>query len=383
MKTIILVGGVGSRLQSVVKDVPKPMADINGKPFLEYLMDNMINFGTSEFILCVGYKKEIIMDYFKDNFKGIPVKYSIEEELLGTGGAIKQAFDLFSLDKAIIINGDTFVKMDYRAYFEAMKNEKLALALKYVENASRYGLVKTQDDRIVDFEEKKEIDEAGYINAGIYIVDKSVFNKDLAKKFSFEKEILEKEIKNLKPRFFKTEDYFIDIGLPESYAEAVKQLKYQIGPKNKALFLDRDGVINIDKHHVYKIEDCEFVEGIFDLCREYKQKGYLIIVVTNQAGIAKGIYTEDDYYKFRNHVHEEFKKQNCAIDAEYFCPYHTEGIVEKYKKDSFDRKPNPGMILKAQNDFNIDLENSILIGDKESDVEAGLKAGIKDCRLKK
>ena len=170
MKTIILVGGMGTRLQSVVKDVPKPMADINGKPFLEYLMQNMLNFGTTEFILCTGYKHEVIIDYFKDNFKGIPVKYSIEEELLGTGGAIKQAFDMFEIDNAIVLNGDTFVKMDYAKFYQKMFGEKLGLSLKYVNNASRYGLVKTLQDRVIEFTEKKDTDEEGFINAGIYTV---------------------------------------------------------------------------------------------------------------------------------------------------------------------------------------------------------------------
>lgn len=145
---------------------------------------------------------------------------------------------------------------------------------------------------------------------------------------------------------------------------------------NKALFLDRDGVINVDKHYVYRVEDCEFIEGIFDLCRKAKQDGYLVIVVTNQAGIAKGKYTEEDYFKFRDYVHAEFVKQGCPIDAEYYCPYHTDAVIEKYCKDSDDRKPNPGMILKAQKDFDIDLSQSILIGDKETDIEAGKRANV-------
>ena len=376
MKTVILSGGIGSRLRDVVKDVPKPMADINGRPFLEYLTENMINYGADEFIFCVGYKKEVIQDYFKDNYKGIPVKYSIEEELLGTGGAIRQAFDLFNIDNAVIINGDTFVKMDYAQFYKDMKGEKLGLALKYVDNASRYGLVENENVRVVNFCEKKDTVEAGFINAGIYYIDKTLFNKDLPKKFSFEKDILEKEIKNLKPKFYRADDYFIDIGIPDSYKQAVRELKYHIKGKQKALFLDRDGVINIDKHHVYKIEDCEFVDGIFDLCKKAKSEDYLLIVVTNQAGIAKGIYTEEDYFKFRDYVHSEFEKHGCPIDAEYYCPYHKEAVIEKYKQESYDRKPNPGMILKAQKDFNIDLSKSILIGDKESDIQAGKTANI-------
>ncbi len=153
-------------------------------------------------------------------------------------------------------------------------------------------------------------------------------------------------------------------------------MKVWFGMTNKALFLDRDGVINVDKHYVYRVEDCEFIEGIFDLCRKAKQDGYLVIVVTNQAGIAKGKYTEEDYFKFRDYVHAEFVKQGCPIDAEYYCPYHTDAVIEKYCKDSEDRKPNPGMILKAQKDFDIDLSKSILIGDKQSDIEAGKRANV-------
>ena len=146
--------------------------------------------------------------------------------------------------------------------------------------------------------------------------------------------------------------------------------------QQKALFLDRDGVINEDTHYVHEIEKCQFVPGIFNLCRYAKTRGYKIVVVTNQAGIAKGKYTEDDYFRFRAFVHERFLQEHCPIDAEYYCPYHEEGCVEKYRRASFERKPNPGMILRAVNELDIDIKKSILIGDKESDLEAGRRAGI-------
>lgn len=225
MKMVILVGGMGTRLREVVKDVPKPMADINGRPFLAYLMESMINYGCEEFVLCVGYKREIIMNYFKDSFMGVPVKYSVEEDLLGTGGAIKQAFDLFDIDRAVILNGDTFVKMDYAKFFQQMQNEELGLSLKYLPNASRYGLVVTENDRVMDFAEKRNTNEAGFINAGIYVVAKSLFKRIAAKKFSFEKDILEKYITEIRPKYFIAEDYFIDIGIPESYKQALEELE--------------------------------------------------------------------------------------------------------------------------------------------------------------
>lgn len=376
MKVIILAGGLGTRLRTVVKDVPKPMAEIDGTPFLEILMDNMLHYGADEFVLCVSYMREKISSYFGASYKGCPVRYSVEEEPLGTGGAIKQAFDLFGLDEAIVINGDSFIKMDYADFYKKNSAQILSIALKYMDNASRYGLVETQGDYILRFNEKSTEAKSGLINAGIYLINKALWQyAPKENKFSFEKDVLEKYIGKIKASFYQTEDYFIDIGVPESYAQANRELKQVIGFKNKALFLDRDGVINVDKHHVYKIEDCEFIDGIFDLCRKAKSQGYKIIVVTNQAGIAKGIYTEEDYFKFRDYVHAEFEKQGCPIDAEYYCPYHIEGLG-KYRKDSEDRKPNPGMILKAAKDFNIDLSQSILIGDKESDIEAGKNAGV-------
>lgn len=377
MKVIILAGGFGTRLQSVVQDVPKPMADINGTPFLELLMTNMLHYGATEFILCVSYLREKIIDHFGDDFRGVPVRYSVEEEALGTGGAIKQAFELYNLDEAVVINGDSFIKMDYADFYQKNKGNDIAIALKYMTNASRYGLVETADGYITHFNEKSSETKAGLINAGIYLIGKSLWKfAPEDKKFSFEKDILERHIAEMQAKFYQTEDYFIDIGVPESYAQALRELKDVILPKCKALFLDRDGVINVDKHHVYKVEDCEFVNGIFDFCQKAKNKGYKLIVVTNQAGIAKGIYTKADYFKFRDYVHQAFIKHGCAIDGEYYCPYHPEATVTEYKKDSEDRKPNPGMILKAAKDFNIDLSQSILIGDKEGDIEAGQKAGI-------
>ena len=145
--------------------------------------------------------------------------------------------------------------------------------------------------------------------------------------------------------------------------------------KGKALFLDRDGVINVDKHYVYRIEDCEFIEGIFDLCRRARSKGYKLLVVTNQAGIAKGYYSEEDFLRFMDYMKAEFERQGCPLDEVFYCPYHEEG-QGKYRKESDDRKPAPGMILKAAEKFDLDLNQCVLIGDKRSDIEAGQRAGV-------
>lgn len=143
--------------------------------------------------------------------------------------------------------------------------------------------------------------------------------------------------------------------------------------------MDRDGVINVDCGYVYRIEDFKFVDGIFDLCRAFLKSGYQIFVITNQSGIARGYYTKKDYDKLTNWMLYEFHKRQINITEVYACPYHPEGVVTEYAKESPDRKPYPGMILKAAKKYDIDLEQSVLIGDRDSDIEAGKAAGIRQC----
>ncbi len=144
----------------------------------------------------------------------------------------------------------------------------------------------------------------------------------------------------------------------------------------KALFLDRDGVINVEKDYLYKQEDFEFIDGIFELCRYYQDLGFIILVVTNQSGIARDYYTEDDFKKLTSWMIDEFSKNSIEIKKIYHCPHHPD-----ISGECSCRKPKPGMLLDANKEFNIDLENSILIGDKERDIKAGLNAGLKETYL--
>lgn len=145
---------------------------------------------------------------------------------------------------------------------------------------------------------------------------------------------------------------------------------------NSALFLDRDGVINIDYGYVHCKEKFVFIDGIFELVNTANSYGYIVIVVTNQAGIAKGLYKENDFNILTKWMSKQFEKNKGKIEKTYFCPYHKEAIIEKYKKNSPDRKPLPGMIYKACKEFNIDPTTSLLVGDKISDIEAGISANI-------
>jgi D-glycero-alpha-D-manno-heptose 1-phosphate guanylyltransferase len=223
---IILAGGFGTRLSAVVKDLPKPMANINGKQFLHYIFKALQQQNISTIILSVGYKHEIIQDYFQDNYLGIAIKYAIEEEPLGTGGAIKHAFRLVD-DDAFVLNGDTF----FDVYLSKLKNDKsdLFIALKPMKNFDRYGTVELNTaKRIISFNEKKHC-KSGLINGGVYYLRKSLFDKIHAPtKFSFEKDILEKHVLDLHFDGIIFDSYFIDIGIPEDYEKAQKDLKKNV-----------------------------------------------------------------------------------------------------------------------------------------------------------
>ncbi|EAK0364651.1 D-glycero-D-manno-heptose 1-phosphate guanosyltransferase [Campylobacter jejuni] len=220
MQAIILCGGLGTRLKSVIKDIPKPMAPINHKPFLEFIFEYLKKQGIKEVILAVSYKYEVIKEYFKDEFLGIKIKYSIEKEPLGTGGAIKETLK-FVKNEAYVLNGDTFFDIDLSKL--KLNESKICLALKQMNDFDRYGTVNVDEqDLVISFEEKV-FKKQGLINGGIYLLTKDIFNDfALQEKFSFE-EFLQENYNNLKARAEIFDDYFIDIGVPEDYSRFSQQ----------------------------------------------------------------------------------------------------------------------------------------------------------------
>lgn len=214
MQAIILCGGLGTRLKSVIKDIPKPMAPINDKPFLEFIFEHLKKQGIKEIILAVSHKYEVIQEYFKDEFLGIKIKYSIEKELLGTGGAIKEALK-FIKNEVYVLNGDTFFDIDLSKL--KLNGSKICLALKQMNDFDRYDTVNVNEHGFVLSFEEKIFKNQGLINGGIYLLTKDIFNEfDLEKKFSFE-EFLQENYEKLKAKSHIFDDYFIDIGVPEDY----------------------------------------------------------------------------------------------------------------------------------------------------------------------
>ncbi len=220
---IILAGGFGTRLKSIIKDIPKPMASIAGKPFLEWLINYLSGFNPNKIILGTGYKHEIIETHFGKQFKNIPVVYSIETDPLGTGGAIKKAFDLVETKNCLVLNGDTFFKINHSAFLDFHLSAKsvFSLALKPVKNPSRYGTVEVMGNSIKKFNEKKPDLTEGLINTGVYLMSKELFKHFPEKdNFSIETDFMELKTGEIDMKGFICDDYFIDIGIPDDYKRA-------------------------------------------------------------------------------------------------------------------------------------------------------------------
>lgn len=378
---IILAGGLGTRLSHVVTDTQKVMAPVGGRPFLSLLTDDLIKKGCKRIILAVSYHSEQIKEYFGSRYNGADIIYSEEEIPLGTGGAVKQALRYAQTENVTVINGDTFFNADLNELNKKhiKENADITVCVRKLENITRSGTVTfEQDGKMLSFNERQELSE-GYINGGIYIIKKDISDKLPENRHSFEKDVLEKALFNT--YCYISDGYFIDMGIPADYFRANTEIPLLFGRNIfPAAFLDRDGVICKEKHHLYKTEDFEFIDGVPEAIEQIREKGYLIVVITNQAGVAKGLYTEEDVRKLHRHMCDSLKDK-AFIDAVYYSPWHPEGIVEEYRKDSPERKPGTGMIDKAVKDFaargiTIDIAGSFIVGDTERDIETGINAHL-------
>ena len=229
-EAIILAGGFGTRLQSVVNDVPKPMAPINNEPFLNYVFDYLKHFNIEHVVLSTGYLSEKIVEYYKTEYKGIKVSYAKEETPLGTGGGIRLAITKCTTKDILVLNGDSFFDVDINVHYQnhVAKQADCTLALRKADNAARYGTIVLGRENIIEsFKEKDNIEQAGLINGGVYILNRELYLKNTEEDitFSIEKDFYERKIKELQIFGFEYAGYFIDIGIPEDYKKAQDDFK--------------------------------------------------------------------------------------------------------------------------------------------------------------
>lgn len=229
MECIILAGGFGTRLRSVVSDVPKPMAPIGDRPFLELLMDYLMDYGCTHFVLSTGYMHEKISAHFGETYRSVPVSYAVEKEPLGTGGGIRNAMQYCREENVVVLNGDTLFRIDYddlQRFFHAHPT-RLAVVLRQVDDTARYGSVSTDcSDRIIRFTEKNATGGVGTINGGIYIMNRTLLDSyTIGEPFSFEKDIMQRLFCEEAFYAYTSGAYFIDIGVPEDYQRLVEEVR--------------------------------------------------------------------------------------------------------------------------------------------------------------
>ena len=225
---IILAGGRGQRLRAKVPHLPKPMAPVGGRPFLEYILDRLVDIGVTDVVLSVGYRAEMIQEYFGNSYRTVTLRYSLEKISLGTGGAIVLGMEKEESLPVLVLNGDTLVEVDYRALVAWSDTivSSVGVVLCQVSNVSRYGSVVLSGDRVVEFKEKGK-NGPGLVNAGIYVIRPAIFSLyELGESFSFETDFLQRYCSELQPQAFVTDGYFIDIGTPEDYERAQRDIAF-------------------------------------------------------------------------------------------------------------------------------------------------------------
>ncbi|MGB0883946.1 MAG: HAD-IIIA family hydrolase [Flavobacteriales bacterium] len=373
-EAIILAGGLGTRLRSKVKALPKSMAPINNIPFLAYQLGYLSRFGIKKVYLAVGYLSETIVDYFGNQFKDISLIYVHEDQPLGTGGAIVQSLKQTVTNQVLICNGDTMFDVDLNQYYNAFEQAgaDFYMALKPMENFDRYGIVNINSEgKIIGFEEKKQT-KKGLINGGLYLIDKSkLLTLDWPKAFSFESGFLETKYNSMSFGSFVSEGYFLDIGVPSDYEKAQQEFKtyeFDVYDTSWTLFLDRDGVINVRNvdGYITSIDDFQFIDGAKEAIARFSNTFGNIIIVTNQQCVGKGILQENALENIHKHMIYEIEKAGGRIDRVYFAP-------QLASEQSKYRKPNSGMA-----DFpEIVFEKSIIVGDSISDMQFGQNKTMK------
>lgn len=410
MKVVIMAGGKGTRIASVKSDVPKPMIPICGKPILEWQIENLKACGLTDITLVIGYLGHVVKAYFEDGSRfGVEISYFEETEPLGTAGALFKMPEL--TEDFLLLCGDVILDVDFNRFIEFHQKNHAWASLMAHPNGHPYdsSLLVTEilspqvpggnpvdTHRVVRWMNKE--DERLYyknrVNAGIEIISPELLQETMKNfvprhpetpdKIDLDRDVLKPNIKSGRIFAYDTPEYIKDMGTPDRYFEVEEDIKAgkvkarNLKNKQKAIFLDRDGTINKYVGFLTKTEQFELLPGAAEAIKMINKSGYLAIVVTNQPVIARGDCTWEDLQEIHNRMETELGKDGAFLDALYICPHHKdkgfEGERVEYKYDCNCRKPKPGMLIQAANDFNIDLSQSVMIGDSERDVESGRNA---------
>ena len=394
MEAVIMAGGKGTRLQSVAKDIPKPMIKILGKPLLEYQIDSLRESGIDNIILIIGYLGNIIQEYFADGTKfGVNIQYIIEEKPLGTAGALYYLKEKIQGD-FVFVFGDLLLDIDWNRFVGFHKKNNGLITLYGHPNSHPYDsdvIVSDENNRVIKIEPKnikRDFYYHNFVNAGIYCMSSIILDAvKNPEKTDLEKKIITEEINKGRVYAYRSTEYIKDIGTPKRLNSAYQDIKNgllknkNLKNKQKAIFLDRDGTINVLNGFLSNIDDFEFLPGIAEAIKKINNSEYLVIVATNQPVVARGECTLEKLEQIHMKMELELGKQGAYLDDLFYCPHHPDkgykGENIEFKIDCNCRKPKTGMLKQAANKYNIDLKQSWFIGDTTMDIKTGINAGTK------
>lgn len=400
MKTVIMAGGKGTRISSVASDIPKPMIKIENRPILEHEIECLREQGFTDIILTIGHLGSVIMDYFGDGSGvskttgkpfGVQIEYYVENEPLGNAGALFQLKNKLTED-FLLINGDLVFDVDFQRFVQ-FHRERGGLATLFTHpNSHPFDSSLIITDKKGSVQQWLSKDEPwplyyrNRVNAGLHVISPEVLKeKQLTSKVDLDRQIL-KPLAGIGNMFaYDSPEYVKDMGTPERYKSVCQDFsrgKVQaknLKRKQKAIFIDRDGTINRYSGFLKNIEEFVLLPGIAEAVKRINESGFLAIVITNQPVVARGEVTFTELQEIHNKMETLLAQEGAYLDAIYFCPHHPHGgyagEIKELKFKCNCRKPKPGMLLKAAEDFNIDLKQSWMIGDGENDVRAGKSAG--------
>lgn len=419
MKTVFMAGGKGTRISSLYADIPKPMINIEGKPVLEHEIECLREQGFREFIITVSHLGEQIMDYFGDGSGispatgrpfGVNIKYYQEKQPLGNAGALFKLRDKLT-DDFLLLNADVLFDIDFKRFIDFHKKTGGLVTLLAHPNSHPQdsGVLVTEENGAISKwltkEEERPTFYRNCVNAGVHIInpkaldetgiDSEVVGESDAQgrpiRVDLDRQVLKPLCGTGKLFCYMSPEYVKDMGTPERYEQVCRDLSVgkvrarNLNRKQKAVFLDRDGTINKYVGFLRNIEDFELLPRVAKAIRMINESGYLAIVITNQPVIARGEVTEEQLREIHNKMETLLAQEGAYIDALYYCPHHPDkgyaGEVPELKIVCDCRKPKPGMLLKAAEDYHIDLSRSWIVGDSPIDVEAGKAAGCRTVQI--
>jgi D,D-heptose 1,7-bisphosphate phosphatase len=379
----ILAGGLGTRLGAIAATTPKPVLPVGGRPFLGWLMREVSRFGVEEVVILAGHLSERVREAVAEIAATLPrrlsVVFSEEPVRAGTGGALFHARHLLD-ERFLLLNGDSLLDFNLAAMLAAARTDPEEvlgrIAVRRVPDASRYGAVALDGDRVTAFAARPPEGSPaapGTINGGVYLLDRRLIDRATAV-CSLEQDIFPALAAEGRLRASPAEGYFIDIGIPADFDRAQTELPRALN--RPALLLDRDGTINIDHGWVGTRDRWEWMPGAREAVALATAKGWHVFVVTNQSGIARGLYDEAQLAELHAWMAEALRAAGGTVDDTRYCPYHPEAKLDAWRRVSDWRKPAPGMLLDLMRAWNLDPARCVMIGDQPTDMQAATAAGM-------